>query len=83
MNVALLIPGSDPVLADVAKVRWIEDGRFGLEFLRIEQGDQVKVAQLIQRQRDETPISLLCGPSFLRNSGSRRLYRQGRWRHRR
>ena len=52
VNVALLIPDSDPVLADVAKVRWIEDGRFGLEFLRIEQGDQIKVAQLIQQQTE-------------------------------
>ena len=83
VNIALLIPGSDPVLAEVAKVRWIDEGRFGLEFLRIKQRDQVKVAHLIQRHRDETPISLLCGPSFLRNSGSRRFYRQGRWRHRR
>ena len=49
VNLALLIPDSDPVLADVAKVRWIEDDRFGLEFLRIEQSDQMKVAQLIQQ----------------------------------
>ena len=51
VNLALLIPDSDPVLADVAKVRWIEDGRFGLEFLRIEQGDQIKVARLVQQAR--------------------------------
>ena len=39
--------------------RWVDEDRFGLEFLRIKQRDQVKVAHLIQRQRDETPISLL------------------------
>ena len=53
VNLALLIPDSDPVLADVAKVRWIEDGRFGLEFLRIEQVDQVRVAHLIEQQFKE------------------------------
>ena len=49
MSVALLIPDSDLVRADVAKVRWIEDGRFGLEFLRIEQDDQLKVSRLVQQ----------------------------------
>ena len=42
MNVALLIPNSDPVLADVAKVRWIDKGGLGLEFLRIRHADQVR-----------------------------------------
>jgi len=52
VNVALVIPDSDLVRAEVAKVRWLEDGRFGLEFLRIEQGDQMKVAHLIQQQAE-------------------------------
>ena len=52
VNLALLIPDSDLVRAEVAKVRWIEDGRFGLEFLLIEQGDQVRVAQLIKQQAE-------------------------------
>jgi PilZ domain len=55
VNVALLIPNSDPVLADVAKVRWIEDGRLGLEFLRIEQRDQVRAKRLVQLSAGATP----------------------------
>jgi|SRR5579884_462583 len=47
VTVALLVPDESPVLSEVAKVRWIADGKFGVEFLMMSHQDQARLARLV------------------------------------
>ena len=49
LEMRLLLPDSAPPLrVGVAKVRWCDERRFGVEFIQVPGGDQVRLGQLIK-----------------------------------
>ena len=51
LQLAIFVCGEEaPLVVDVAKVRWVQSGRFGAEFLRLPSADQVRLAALVEHQ---------------------------------
>ena len=49
LEMRLFLPDSAPPLrVGVAKVRWCEERRFGVEFIQVPGGDQVRLGQLVK-----------------------------------
>jgi hypothetical protein len=55
LEMRLLMPDSaSPLRVGLAKVRWCEERRFGVEFIQVPDGDQVRLGQLV---KNDTPHS--------------------------
>jgi hypothetical protein len=52
LEMRLLVPDSDsPLRVGLAKVRWCEERRFGVEFIQMPGGDQVRLGELVKHDR--------------------------------
>ena len=55
LEMRLLVPDSaSPLRVGLAKVRWCEERRFGVEFIQMPGGDQFRLSQLV---KDDVPHS--------------------------
>jgi PilZ domain len=55
LEMRLLVPdSSSPLRVGLAKVRWCEERRFGVEFIQIPGGDQVRLGQLVNHDMPPT-----------------------------
>jgi hypothetical protein len=52
LEMKLMMPDSGPSLSvGLAKIRWCKGRRFGVEFIRMPGGDQVRLGRLVKQQR--------------------------------
>jgi len=55
LEMRLLVPDSNPPLrVGLAKVRWCEERRFGVEFIQMPGGDQMRLGQLANHNMPHT-----------------------------
>jgi hypothetical protein len=53
LEMKLLMPDSGPSLCvGLAKIRWCRGRRFGVEFIRMPGGDQIRLGRLVKQQRE-------------------------------
>jgi PilZ domain len=59
LEMRMLVPDTkSPLRVGLAKVRWCEGRRFGVEFIQMPGDDQVRLGRLV---KNETPLSLRSG----------------------
>ena len=52
LEMKMMMPDSGPSLSvGLAKIRWCRGRRFGVEFIRMPGGDQVRLGRLVKQQR--------------------------------
>ncbi|HEU4500647.1 MAG TPA: PilZ domain-containing protein [Nitrospira sp.] len=60
LEMKLMMPDSGPSLSvGLAKIRWCRGRRFGVEFIRMPGGDQVRLGRLVKQQRVLRPTARL------------------------
>lgn len=57
LEMRMLVPDtSSPLSVSLAKVRWCDGRRFGVEFIRMPGEDQVRLGRLVKRQMPLPPV---------------------------
>ena len=66
LEMKVLMPDNGPSLCvDLAKIRWRNGRRFGVEFIRMPGVDQVRLGRLIKGQREQASAPRLRQPLVL------------------
>jgi hypothetical protein len=69
LEMKVLMPDDGPSLrVDLAKIRWRNGRRFGVEFIRMPGVDQVRLGRLIKRHRELTSSARLANSPMLHSS---------------